>query len=229
MEHQINYTHLSLSFKRIVNYNQNHQEGYNAIPHLCIKIKHGNGFAWFGMTVVQFENIRWSMIMRDKLKQDITYTLSQMTDLVEVVSSLDRIVENILEVVNEKKTSLLITNLSELSDPALDPFILRRNNNETTDLKLSLNLANGVSLEMYRNEFDLNVMSYGGFAMEVTINGQAYPAMLYHRSVILHTYIESDFAAKLVTLALQNYLPELAPVARVINVAERERRFVGNV
>ena len=227
MENIIQLDHLTLALKRVTNYNQDHQDGYSAIPHLCIKVKHGNGYAWIGLQVVQFKNVRWSAGMRDALREDIVIELGKMLDLVEVVSSLERIVESILDIVNEKKTSLLVSNITDNED-SLDAYILKSGRSETTDLRMSMNLANGVSLEVYKSEFDLNVMSYGGFALEVSLGNESFPAMLYHRSVILNNYINSDLVQTLVTRALNKYLPELAPVAKVINIVERSRRTISN-
>ncbi len=219
--------HVTLLLNRINNYNQNHQDGYENIPHLCIKIKHNNGYAWYGLTVIKYKNVGWTTEMRSDVKTEILSGLAKLTDLVEVVSDMDRIIDSILEVVNEKKTNLLIANNSDHSGDMLDTYSLRNEKSESRNILLTLNLANSVVFEVYDGDFDFDKLSYGGFALEVVLNGKTCPGIMFHRSVVVNNYIDEHKAKEIVEYTLNSYLHLLSETPIKVNfikVVERARK-----
>lgn len=210
--------YITLMLKRINNYNTNHQDGYENIPHLCIKIKHNNGYAWFGLSILKYNNVAWTERMRATVKSEILLALGKLTDLVEVVSDMDRTIDSILEVVNEKKTNLLIANNNEQTGDKLDTYALRNERIEQRNVLLTLNLANSVIFEVYDGDFDVDKLSYGGFALEVELNNKTCPGILFHRSVVLNNYIDEFTAKEIVEHTLNGYLHLLSSEPIKVNV-----------
>lgn len=219
--------YVTLLLKRIHNFNTDHQEGWSNIPHMCLKVKHGNGFAWFGINVVKYVNTNWTFQMRQSVIKMITDGLSQLIDLEDIVSDMDRTIESILEIVNEKKTNVLLSNIVK-TDSELDNYILRNGKTEERNVLLSMNLTNGVTLEVYDGNLDFDSLSYGGFALEIKTSKGSFPAMLFHRTTILNHCIQADLAKKVTQHALSGYFGGLFDVdieVEVLKIVERNRRL----
>lgn len=217
---------LKLLLKRINNFNTNHNEGWINIPNMCVKVKHGNGFAWFGINILDYENITWSNKDREAAGKAITEALGMLTDLEYIASDINRTLDSILEIINEKKTNLLLSNITP-KEHNLDSYILRNEKNNHKDQIVAMNLTNGVSLELYKDTIDPDSLSYGGFALEITTHKGKFPAILYHRAIILNNYIESEQAEDIVKYALEGYFNELFNVklnVRVIQIVQRNRQ-----
>lgn len=213
---------IKLQIKRITNFNTDHQEGWSSIPQQCVKIKHGNGYAWFGINILSSENIEWDNHKRGELELKIKESLFNLTDVEEIISDITRTVDFILEIVNGRRTAALLNFNTEQSSE----YLLRSVEIENQIL-LSISLSNGVSLEVYESEMDSNALSYGGFALELTTNKGKFPAMFYHRNIILNNYITSQLAQEIAESAIQSYLGSLLDVqmdVKVIKIVERNRR-----
>ncbi len=213
---------IKLKIKRITNFNTDHQEGWTSIPQQCIKIKHGNGYAWFGISILDYKNVEWDAYERYDLERKIKETLFNLTDVEEIVSDITRTVDFILEIVNERKTAALLNfNTVHASE------YLLRNAEVENHVLLSVSLSNGVSLEVYESDMDPNSLSYGGFALELTTNKGKFPVMLFHRNVILNNYITDQLAQEITESVIQSYLGSLLDVQmdiKVIKIVERNRR-----
>lgn len=221
----IELKYVTILLSRINNFNQDHQQGWSSIPHMCIKVKHGNGFAWFGLNIVKYDNVIWNQTMRSNVINEITKSLTTLTDVEEIASDMDRTIDSILEIVNEKKTNLLLSN-KKVTESPLDIYVLRNEHVEERDIILSMNLSNSVTLEVYNNLVDFDSLSYGGFALEISTENGSFPAMLFHRSIVVNNYIDSETVEKVVKHALEGYLSSLTNVklnVRVIKIVERNR------
>lgn len=213
---------IKLLIKRITNFNMDHQEGWSSIPQQCIKVKHGNGYAWFGINILNYKNVDWDIYKRIELEREIKESLFKLTDVEEIVSDITRTVDFILEIVNGRKAAALINYNTDQSNE----YLLRSAEVENQIL-LSVSLSNGVSLEVYESEMDSNALSYGGYALELTTDKGKFPAMLYHRNVILSNYITSQLAQEMAEKVIQSYLGSLLDVqmdVKVIKIVERNRR-----
>lgn len=213
---------IKLLIKRITNFNMDHQEGWSSIPQQCIKVKHGNGYAWFGINILNYKNVDWDIYKRSELEREIKESLFKLTDVEEIVSDISRTVDFILEIVNGRKAAALINYNSDQSNE----YLLRSAEVENQIL-LSVSLSNGVSLEVYESEMDSNALSYGGYALELTTDKGKFPAMLYHRNVILSNYITCQLAQEIAENVIQSYLGSLLYVQmdiKVIKIVERNRR-----
>ena len=200
--------------KRIENYTQNRQYGEGNIPHLCIKVKHNNGFAWFGVHVLEAEIQLWSPEQRDQIELEIRDGLDKICDIQELVTDMPRLMDSISDVVSQRKR----------------PTIFGGMGNDF----LQLHASSNVQLDVYREHRNADTLSYGGFEGEVMVNGRWYPFFMYHRGVILYNYIDETTAGKLITLALTRQFPELfdaeegefVQVERIIERTRNRRREV---
>lgn len=220
----IEKSYITILLKKIDNFNINHQSGWSNIPYLCIKIKHGNGFSWYGLNIVKYENITWDNNKVKEIKKEISDALGLITDLESIVSDMDRVIDSILETVNEKKTNLLLSNINV--DESISTVILKNERSEIRNIILSLNLSNGVTFEMYDGELDYDSLSYGGFAVTVETPTGKYPGMIYHRTVILNHYVDKEDIETTLSKALESYFKPIVEEkfkVEVIRDIERNR------
>lgn len=227
----INKGYVTLLVKRITNFNTDHQEGWENIPNMCIKVKHGNGFAWFGINIINYENIHWSGSMKADVIESIEDVVSKTIDLEYIVSDMGRIVDSILEVVNERKINVLLFNNKQADGwDSVDTnakYLLMSQKPIERQILLALNLTNGVSFEIYEDAIDEESLSYGGFAMVVKTENTNYPAVLFHRNIILNHYISEQTAEEVVSYALNEHLGNMFDInisAEVIKNVERNRK-----
>lgn len=175
--------------KRIENYTLNKQYGEGNIPHLCIKVKHNNGFAWFGVHILAAPAQNWSVEIRDQIEHEIVDGLYKICDIKEILTDLPRLMDSINDVVSARKR----------------PSLFGGGGNDL----IQLHMEGNVQLDVYRDRPNPDTLSYGGFQGELNMNGRWYPFFLYHRGVILYNYVDADTAVQMVTRALTRQFPEL--------------------
>lgn len=181
--------HIKILLKRIEGYTLNKQYGEGNIPHLCIKVKHNNGFAWFGVHILEAPATNWSIEIRDQIEDAIRDGLEKICDIQELVTDMPRLMDSISDVVSSRKRPTLF-------------------GGQGNDL-LQLHTDGNVQLDVYRDHPNPDTLSYGGFSGEVLMNGRWYPFFLYHRGVILYNYIEAGAAESIITRALTRQFPEI--------------------
>ncbi|AEH03774.1 hypothetical protein AVT69_gp349 [Pseudomonas phage PhiPA3] len=186
----VNLPFVTLIVQRINDYTVNHQSGTDNIPHLCVKVKHANGFAWFGINVMPgFEQRNWTSSESNQVRERFLDAIHLLTDVVEMVSNVDRLMDSLQSIVSGHKRSI------QICAP----------HNEF----LQCYLNNNIQLDVYREEVNEEIMSYGGFFFTVNIRNQDYPGFLYHRGIILYNYIDEDEAKLLISSNLDTLYPEL--------------------
>ncbi|BEG72606.1 hypothetical protein [Pseudomonas phage PA1C] len=185
----INLPFVQLVLKRISDYTLNHQSGLDDVPHLCVKVKHNNGYAWFGVNILNHETRAWSSFEVDEMKARFLEAINKLCDVIEIVTDVSRLMESIQDVVTGRKR----------------PTFFGGHGNDM----IQMHTINNVQLDVYREDINSDTMSYGGFAAEVRINGQDYPLFLYHRGVILYHYINEVDAKRLIVDSLTNNFGEL--------------------
>jgi len=198
--------------KRIENYTLNKGYGEGNVPHLCIKVKHNNGFAWFGVHILEAPIAVWTPGERDLIETEIREGLDKICDIQELVTDMPRLLDSISDVVSQRKR----------------PTVFGGNGNDL----LQLHANSNIQLDVYRDFRNPETLSYGGFEVEVMVNGRWYAGFLYHRGVILYNYIDNEAAQKLITLALTRQFPELfdiddgeiVVVDRIIDRTRNKRR-----
>lgn len=199
---------IKILLKRIDNYTLNRQYGEGNIPHLCIKVKHNNGFAWFGVHILEAPATNWSIEIRDQLEASIREGLDKICDVTELVTDMARLLDSISDVVSSRKR----------------PTIFGGVGNDF----LQLHMEGNVQFDVYRDHPNPDTLSYGGFDGEVHINGRWYHFFIYHRGVILYNYIDAPAAVQMIERALTRQFPELFDTSdgtfvQVDHIVERTR------
>lgn len=205
---------IRILLKRIENYTLNRQYGEGNIPHLCIKVKHNNGFAWFGVHILESPAQGWLPEEREKIEHEIRDGLEKICDIQELVTDMPRLMDSILDVVSQRKR----------------PTIYGGQGNDF----LQLHANSNVQFDVYREHRNAETLSYGGYEGEVVINNRWYPFFLYHRGVILYNYIDQDTAKRLIQLALIRQFPEFfddadddfVAIDRIVDRTRNKRREV---
>lgn len=181
--------HIKILLKRIENYTVNRQYGEGNIPHLCIKVKHNNGFAWFGVHILEAPTQNWSVELRDEIEASIRDGLDKICDIQELVTDMPRLMDSISDVVSQRKR----------------PTIFGGQGNDL----LQLHTGGNVQLDVYREFRNADTLSYGGFEGELLICNRWYQFFLYHRGVMLYNYIDQETAGRLIEKALITQFPEI--------------------
>ncbi|WDS62060.1 hypothetical protein [Pseudomonas phage D6] len=199
---------IRILLKRIENYTVNKQYGEGNIPHLCIKVKHNNGFAWFGVHILEAPAQHWSIDERDQIENEIRDGLEKICDIQELVTDMPRLMDSISDVVSYRKRPTLF-------------------GGQGNDL-LQLHAEGNVQLDVYREYHNADTLSYGGFEGELMINGRWFHFFLYHRGVILYNYIDAPVAERMITRALTRQFPEIfdedsADFVQVNRITDRTR------
>lgn len=203
---------IKILLKRIDNYTQNRQYGEGNIPHLCIKVKHNNGFAWFGVHVLEAPASSWSSEIKEQLEHDIRDGLDKICDVTEWVTDMPRLLDSISDVVTSRKR----------------PTLFGGGGNDF----IQLHMDGNVQLDIYRDQPNPDTLTYGGFEGEALINGRWYYLFLYHRGVILYNYVDAAKATTMIERALTRQFPELfdtedgelVQIGRVVDRTRNKRR-----
>lgn len=185
----INLPYLQLIIKRISDYTLNHQSGLDDVPHLCVKVRHNNGFAWFGINILSHDQRPWTRFEVDEVNSRFLEGINKMCDIIEIVTDVPRLLESIQDVTSGRKR----------------PTFFGGQGNDM----IQMHTINNVQLDVYREEFNKETLTYGGFTAEIEIGGHIYPAFLYHRGVILYHYIDEKAAKDLIVESLSNNFGEL--------------------
>lgn len=181
---------LIMVVSRITDYTTKHYSGVDNIPHLCVKVKHLNGFAWFGINIVNPGNPnKWFPSVNSVVKERLVDTLKKIIDLESIDSDMDQVVTGIKNLCVKGKRPILFGGDSNI-------FI-------------QINATNNIQIEVYRNEVKPQSVTFGGYFMLVELDNVSYPAFMYHRSVILPNYIDEDTAIELMQRELLTQFAEV--------------------
>lgn len=180
---------IKILLKRIDNYTLNKQYGEGNIPHLCIKVKHNNGFAWFGVHILEAPINVWPTELRDRIRTEVVEGLDKICDVQEIVTDMERLLDSIFDVVSGRKRPTIFGGLGN-------------------DL-LQLHTDGNVQLDVYREYRNGDTLSYGGFEGELLISGRWYRFFLYHRGIMLYNYIDTEAAIRIISNALIKQFPEI--------------------
>jgi hypothetical protein len=184
---------IRILLKRIENYTVNKQYGESNIPHLCIKVRHGEGgIAWFGLHVLWKDETNWSPELKDAIEALVVDGLSKIVDIRELETDMKRLAESVNDIVTSRKR----------------PVLYGDHNNEMINLHMEAN----VQVDVYRDHPNPDTLSYGGYSGEICMNGRWYPCFIYHRSIILYNYVTIETARDMVVRSLSRMFPELFDV-----------------
>lgn len=188
----VNCPNMTLVIKRLTDYTVMHLSGLSNIPHLCVKVRHQNGFAWFGVNVIGITDTSpWSRQLEDQILQLFTSAMEQIIDLQALESDIP----------------LLLRSLQDITTGRKRPVLFGGKGNDFVQICA----PNNVQIELYREEVKQESVTYGGFFMTVSVKDKTYPVMVYHRGIILYNYLTKEAVHDLVRQELCFNFPEVFP------------------
>lgn len=183
---------MTLIIKRLTDYTVKHMSGMSNIPHLCVKVRHHNGFAWFGVNVVGItDKSPWSRQLEEQILGQFEEAMRQIVDLEALESDIP----------------LLLRSLQDITTGRKRPVMFGGKSNEF----IQICAPNNVQIEVYRKEVKQESVTYGGYFLTVDVRGQTYPVVVYHRGIILYNYIGKEAVQQLVREELCGNFPEVFP------------------
>lgn len=188
---------MTMVIKRLTDYTVRHLSGFSNIPHLCIKVRHPNGFAWFGVNVVGITDTSpWTAALEEQVLKSFIEALRKIIDMESLESDLP----------------LLMRSLQDITTGRKRPVMFGGDSNEFVQICAD----NNVHIEVYREEVKHEATTYGGYFMTVQVKDKTYPVMVYHRGVILYNYIERETVHQLVRDELCSKFPEVFPYSDTV-------------
>lgn len=184
---------MTMVINRLTDYTVQHFSGLADIPHLCVKVRHHNGFAWFGISIITTNAPQglppaWPAAIVRNVKNQFLQAMSQVIDLAEMDSDVDLLMRSIQDICSMRKR----------------PVMFGAGCNEL----IQISATNNVQIELYRDEVKPESATYGGYFLEVNYDGQTFPALVYHRGIIVYNYITKEAAQDLVYNELLTKFPE---------------------
>lgn len=175
---------INMSIFRVNDFTEKHYRGWKAIPHMCIKTKHPNGYAWYGLRIEEYQPRREPFYTEEAetLIDAITSHIYNISDAEEILSELHRTVDTIESIVMDTQRSI--------------------NYEIGNGLAYKLHLANNVTMHLYEPGIDIpnNILRYGGYVGKFVSladhkyfqTQKVYNAIVFHQSVIVQNYIKQE-------------------------------------
>lgn len=181
---------MTLVIKRLNDYTVRHLSGLSNIPHLCVKVRHPNGFAWFGVNVIGITDTSpWDQRTEETVREQFLEAMRRIIDLESM----------------ESDVPLMMRSLQDITTGRKRPVLFGGNSNEF----IQICSDNNVQIEVYRHEVKHEATTYGGYFATVRVDGRTYPVMVYHRGVILYNYIGKEAVCEMIRNELVNKFPEV--------------------
>lgn len=180
---------MTLVIKRLTDYTVMHHSGLSNIPHLCVKVRHNNGFVWFGVNVIGItDTSAWSKKTEETVLNQFMDAMRQIIDIVAL----------------ESDVPLLMRSLQDITTGRKRPVMFGGNSNEFVQICST----NNVQIEVYRHEVRHEATTYGGFFATVRAKDKTYPVMVYHRGIILYNYITKEAVCEMLRTELTTLFPD---------------------
>lgn len=198
---------MTMVINRLTEYTTQHLSGMDDIPHLCVKVRHGNGFAWFGLSIIapQPQSDRpsmWTSSTVRSVKEQFLQAMAQVIDMTEMDSDVDLLLRSIQDICNMRKR----------------PVMFGGGSNEF----IQIGSKNNIQIELYRTEVKPASATYGGYFMLVEYGDHTFPVMMYHRGIILYNYITKEAALELLHEELLNKFPEFFDRVELLTIPYKE-------
>lgn len=202
----------TLLIKRLTDFTVKRLAGVDNIPHLCVKVKHGDGFAWFGINVLSItDKTMWSQETTEKTAEIFMDTMRKIIDLEEMITDVGRLMESIRDITTGRRRPIMFGGVS----------------NE----KMQITAANNVQIEVFSDSVAEESLSYGGHMFELDLHSDEtttqYALFVYHRGIVLYNYADPDEIAAFVRKSINEAFPELISVEpedlRYITQVDRQR------
>lgn len=181
---------MTLVIKRLTDYTVKHLSGLSNIPHLCVKVRHQNGFAWFGVNVIGITDTSpWNAQLEETILKSFIDAMRKIIDMEALESDI----------------ALLMRSLQDITTGRKRPIMYGGNSNEF----IQICADNNVQVEVYRHEVKHDATTYGGFFATVRVKGKTYPVMVYHRGIILYNYLTTEAVCEMIRTELTSKFPEV--------------------
>lgn len=196
---------MTMVINRLTDYTVQHYSGLADVPHLCVKVRHHNGFAWFGISIIATQWGRpqqWNSATVREVKTQFLEAMAQIIDLAEMDSDVDLLMRSVQDICSARKR----------------PVMFGAGSNEF----IQISSTNNVQIELYRDEVKPESATYGGYFLTIEYDGQTFPAMVYHRGIIAYNYFTKEAALELVRDELLTKFPEFFRDVEKLTIAYGE-------
>lgn len=168
--------------------------GIDNVPHLCVKVRHGDGYSWFGVNVLNVtDSSPWSTQTAKTIEEKFMEAMGRIVDLKEMITDVPRLMDSIQDITTGRRR----------------PIMFGGKGNE----RIQITGRNNIQIEVYREEVKKESLSYGGHFFELTVAGpegpEKYAVFAYHRGVILYNYADEQEVGRFVADELTGAFPEL--------------------
>lgn len=199
MSTQIVHTpNMVMVIKLLVGFTVKSLTGIDNIPHLCVKVRHGDGYSWFGINIITVINSDpWTQKTAEINKERFMEAMTKIVDLQEMITDVPRLMDSIQDITTGRRRPVMFGGLC----------------NE----KIQITGKNNIQLEVVRDLVKEESLTYGGYLFELTIFTQdgtpEYLALfMYHRGVVLYNYASEEEALQYAYDELNAAFPELGYV-----------------
>lgn len=186
---------MTMVIKRLTDYTVKRCDGISNIPHLCVKVRHADGFSWFGINILHITDTSpWSEATATTVRELFTDAMHKIVDLKEMRTEVPRLMDSIQDITTGRRR----------------PIMFGAGYNE----KIQITAQNNIQIEVYRNTVKEESQSYGGYLYELTTyDASGSPTNLalfvYHRGVILYNNAMPEEISDFVLAELRASFPEL--------------------
>ncbi|ARV77054.1 hypothetical protein PHABIO_423 [Pseudomonas phage Phabio] len=186
---------MTMIIKRLSDFTVKRLSGINNIPHLCVKVRHGDGYCWFGINVLHVTDTRpWTAETARQVEKEFTEAMHKIVDLKEMMTEVPRLMDSLQDITTGRRR----------------PIMFGTGSNE----KIQITATNNIQIEVYREAVKDESLTYGGYLFELTTydhlgHSTDHALFVYHRGVILYNNASADEIAEFAITELRNAFPEL--------------------
>lgn len=168
--------------------------GIENVPHLCVKIRHGDGYAWYGINILNITDTSpWDSETARVIQERFMEAMNKIVDLKEMITDVPRLMDSIQDITTGRRR----------------PIMFGGSSNE----KMQITAMNNIQIEVYRESVKEESQTYGGHMYELNLYGsrsnERFGVFVYHRGVILYNYADETEVAKMVIDTINEAFPEL--------------------
>lgn len=168
--------------------------GIDNVPHLCVKVRHGDGYSWFGINVLNImDDSPWTAAIAKAVETSFMEAMGRIVDLKEMITDVPRLMDSIQDITTGRRR----------------PIMFGGNSNE----RMQITGRNNIQIEVYRETVKKESLSYGGHMFEMSVDGlygeEKYAVYAYHRGVILYNYADEQEVGKFVRDEITSAFPEI--------------------
>lgn len=188
---------MTMVIKRLGDFTVKRLSGIDNIPHLCIKVRHGDGFGWFGVNILNVTDTSpWSAETAQIIETKFMEAMRKIVDMKEMITDVSRLMDSIQDITIGRRR----------------PIYFGGQSNE----KLQITGMNNIQIEVYQDAVKKESLTYGGHFFELTTQSVdpdtddiKQALFVYHRGIILYNYSDADEIATYVEEELVRCFPEI--------------------